>query len=174
MFLARRALYAVALCVSTLLAGCSDGTSHPPRVAVIGWDGATWNVIDPLLEQGRLPNLARLIERGSRGVMVAEEPLLSPALWTSLATGFTSVDHGISGFILPDPRGEGGVLASTFHRRRAPIWKIASDAGRSVGFIGWWTTWPAEHVRGYMVSDHLAYNRWGAWAPLAAGGGHHH
>lgn len=140
-----------------------------PRVALIGWDGATWDVIDPLLKKGKLPHLARLLRNGSRGVLVAEEPLLSPVAWTTLATGFDPARHGVRGFLLPDPRGQGTVLAATFHRRRAALWQMASAGGRSTGFIGWWTTWPAEPVRGYMVSDHLAYNRWDAWAPGGRG-----
>jgi predicted AlkP superfamily phosphohydrolase/phosphomutase len=98
-------------------------------------------------------------------VLVAEPPLLSPALWTTLATGFPPSEHGVAGFHLPDPRGGGPVLAASYHRRRPTIWQIASDAGRTAGIVGWWTTWPAEAVRGYLVSDHLAYNRWNAWAP---------
>lgn len=164
------------------LAGCRpDGSpeaaaareaARGPLVAVIGWDGATWSVIDPLLREGRLTNLGGLIERGSRGVLVAEPPLLSPPLWTTLATGFPPAEHGITDFELPDPRGgPGRVMASTLHRRRAPLWQIASRAGLSVGVVGWWTTWPAEQVEGYLVSDHLAYNRWEAWAERAEGEG---
>ncbi len=139
------------------------------KVAVIGWDGATWRVIDPLLRRGQLPHLERLLERGSRGVLLAERPTYSPAMWTSLATGFPPQAHGVTDFQLPDPDGTGLVLAATFHRHKAPIWRIASAFGRSVGFVGWWTTWPAETVNGYMVSDHLAYNRWDAWARRAEG-----
>ena len=63
--------------------GCDTGkdpdqaAAGSPRVAVIGWDGATWDVIDPLLEAGRLPNLAALLERGTRAELIARPPLLS-------------------------------------------------------------------------------------------------
>jgi arylsulfatase A-like enzyme len=41
---------------------------------------------------------------------------------------------------------------------------MVSVGGKQVGFVGWWSSWPAEPVRGYLVSDHLAYNRWDDWA----------
>lgn len=166
-----RTVALVALACLLVLAACSPRPSR--KVAIIGWDGASWAVIDPLLHEGRLPNLKRLLERGSRGVLVATPPFFSPTLWTTLATGFGPREHGVTGFELPGPRGERNVLASTFHRRRAPVWRIASEAGLHVGFVGWWTTWPAERVDGYIVSDHLAYNRWGEWSRLAQGGGQH-
>ena len=146
-------------------AAAEAGAESPP-VAVIGWDGATWEVIEPMLEAGRLPHLAALIEGGTRARLLAEPPLLSPVAWTTLATGFPHGEHGISGFNMPDPTGNGSpILAASFHRKRAALWQMVSAApGREVGFIGWWTTWPAEPVRGYVVTDHLAFNRWDAWA----------
>jgi len=163
---------ALLLVLLLFCAGCGDRShstapsqsSSPARVALIGWDAATWDIIDPLLKDGRLPALKRLIDSGSRGVLVAGPPILSPVAWTTLATGFPPSAHGITGFILPDPRDRRPVLAASFHRRRAALWQMASARKRTVGFVGWWTTWPAEPVAGYMVTDHLAYNRWDAWA----------
>ena len=57
------------------------------RLFIIGLDGTTWTVIDPLLKQGRLPNIARVIENGARGVSTAIEPAQSPIVWTSIASG---------------------------------------------------------------------------------------
>ncbi len=173
----RRTLIQAAL-AACLVASCAPppapipaASDAPRRVALIGWDGATWSVIDPLLRQGRLPQLAALLARGNRGILRAEPPLWSPALWTTIATGFPAADHGVTDFQLPDPRTGKPVLASTVHRRRAPLWRIASDGHKTVGFVGWWTTWPAEPVRGYMVSDHLAYNRYDDWTDRLPGDG---
>jgi len=38
------------------------------RALVIGWDGADWDVLDPLIAAGDLPALQGLVERGRRGV----------------------------------------------------------------------------------------------------------
>jgi drug/metabolite transporter (DMT)-like permease len=163
---ARRAAIVVLISCGLISCGTEEATvkSEPRKVAIIGWDGATWDVIDPLLRAGRLPNLQRLLDQGSRGTLVAEPPLLSPVVWTTIATGFPRSQHGILDFQMPDPGSDQLMLASTMHRRKAPLWRMASSQKRQVGFVGWWTTWPAEPVFGWMISDHLAYNRWGEWA----------
>jgi hypothetical protein len=56
------------------LPGCTR-THEPLRATVVGVDGADWQVIDPLLERGELPNLAQLIAAGVRGPFQSELPL---------------------------------------------------------------------------------------------------
>ena len=68
------------------------------KLLIIGLDGATWTVIDPMIQQGRLPNLARLIESGTRCISSAIEPALSPIVWTSLASGKLPEKHGVTHF----------------------------------------------------------------------------
>src|SRR5712692_10559642 len=51
-------------------------------IVVVGLDGADWQIAEPLMEQGKLPNLARLRRTGKWGSMRSAPPLLSPLLWT--------------------------------------------------------------------------------------------
>jgi predicted AlkP superfamily phosphohydrolase/phosphomutase len=60
----------------------------------------------------------------------------------------------------------GRVLANTNFRRTAALWNMAGGLGKKVGFVGWWVTWPAEKVNGFIVSDHVAYSRFKAWVPV--------
>jgi predicted AlkP superfamily phosphohydrolase/phosphomutase len=65
------------------------------RVLVIGWDGADWRILDPLLERGALPNLQALIARGGRGVLRSTIPTHSWTAWPSFLTGVEPADHGV-------------------------------------------------------------------------------
>jgi len=125
------------------------------RLLLVGWDGATWAVIDPLLEAGRMPNLARLLAHGTRAPLATLTPTLSPAIWTTIATGVTPEVHGITDFLVPAPAG-GRRLVTGASRRVDALWNIASRAGLRVGVVGWWASYPAEEVNGFVVSDHAA------------------
>src|SRR5262245_29003170 len=74
------------------------------KVAILGLDGADWEIIDPLMARGLLPNLARLKARGAWGNMKTLMPWLSPLLWTSVATGKSAEEHGIVDFLIEDAR----------------------------------------------------------------------
>lgn len=141
----------------------------PYKVLVIGMDGATFRVMDPLLAQGQLPAFQGLIERGLRAPLVSENPMASPVLWTTIATGHKREDHGIESFVVyKDPKKpKRGTLVGSEDRKTLAVWNIASALDRSVGFLGWWASWPAEPVKGWIVSDRLTSDRWNVWA-----GGH--
>src|SRR2546423_217841 len=66
-----------------------------PRVLLIGWDGADWRILDPLLEAGVLPNLQALVDRGAKGILKSTIPTHSWAAWPSFLTGVDPADHGV-------------------------------------------------------------------------------
>lgn len=125
------------------------------RIVLVGLDGADWTAIDPLVKAGKLPTFARLRASGRTGLLVATPPLLSPIVWTTIATGRSPEDHGILDFMVDVPSG-GQAPVTSAHRRVPALWNLFSDAGRSVGVVGWWATWPAESVRGTVVTDRVA------------------
>jgi predicted AlkP superfamily phosphohydrolase/phosphomutase len=65
------------------------------RVLLIGWDGADWRILDPLLDKGALPNLQALIEKGAKGVLKSTIPTHSWSAWPSFLTGVEPADHGV-------------------------------------------------------------------------------
>ena len=129
---------------------------HP--IALIGVDGADWQIIDPLIEGGRLPNLARLKARSTWGHLRSSEPILSPLLWTTAVTGKPPDEHGIIDFLVQDTATGHRVPITSASRKTRALWNIFSDAGLSSDFIAWWASWPAERIAGRIVSDRVAYS----------------
>jgi predicted AlkP superfamily phosphohydrolase/phosphomutase/tetratricopeptide (TPR) repeat protein len=125
------------------------------RVLLIGWDAADWKVIQPLLQAGRMPNLARLMAGGVHGNLATLYPVLSPMLWTSIATGKRAYKHGIHGFCEPLPDGSGVRPITLLSRKTKAIWNILNQTGRRSLVVGWWPSHPAEPLTGVMVSNHF-------------------
>jgi len=149
-------VWMLAWCVAWIsLAGCEspqkESDSSSPRVILVALDGATWTVLDRLMGDGKLPNLARMKVEGAAGTLRSEEPIFSPVLWTTIATGKTPAEHGIESFTVPV---DGEPTPVTSNLVRTPrLWEILSSRNRSVGVIGWWTTWPATRVQGFLCSE---------------------
>jgi tetratricopeptide (TPR) repeat protein len=129
-----------------------------PRVLLLGFDGLDPEAVDLLISEGKLPNFARLRREGAYGRLRSFEPMLSPILWTTIATGRTPDAHGIGHFVALDPKtGESLPVTSDLRRVRA-LWELLSERERTTAVVGWWGTWPPEPIRGWVVSDHLAYH----------------
>ncbi|MEO6324352.1 MAG: alkaline phosphatase family protein [Thermoanaerobaculia bacterium] len=134
-------------------AAARPAAGHRPRAIVIGWDAADWKLLDPLMQQGKLPNLSALVAKGRSWNLDSFQPMASPIIWTTLATGRTPVDHGVADFQEYDPKNRVRLPISSRSRRVPAIWNVASQKGVSVGVVGWWATWPAEKVKGFLISD---------------------
>jgi tetratricopeptide (TPR) repeat protein len=138
------------------LASLKPAGTRPPLV-VVGWDGADWVLLDRMLSAGQLPNLQRLMVAGVHARLFTLKPMISPLIWTSLATGQPPDVHGILDFVRPDDDGEGRVPVTARDRRVPALWNVLSEAGIPVGVVAWWASWPAEAVRGFVVTDRVAY-----------------
>jgi len=135
------------------------GGANPFRgkVLLVGIDAADWTIIDRLRSEGQLPVLSMLVERGASGPLRSIEPLLSPLIWTTIATGVSPARHGILDFMVNDPATGKSVPATSRLRRVPAFWNRASSAGRSSGIIGWLATWPAESIEGFIVTDRFGF-----------------
>lgn len=122
----------------------------------LGLDGLDWGLLDRLAAEGRMPNWKRLTSEGSTARLKSYVPILSPVVWTTLATGVGPDIHRVLDFQEVDPA-TGQKVPISGHSRAVPaIWNVASAAGLSVGVVGWWATHPAEEVKGFFVSDHAS------------------
>jgi len=133
------------------------------RVLLIGWDGADWRMINSLLEKGQLPHLEKLINEGVMGNVASLTPMLSPILWTSIATGKYADKHQVLSFAEPDGTTGRVRPVTSASRRCKALWNILSERGLKVGLVSWLASHPAEKVNGFVVTDRFAH------APLEPG-----
>lgn len=122
------------------------------KVLFIGMDGATWEVIRPMIAEGRLPNLAALINSGTCGELASTVPCISPVAWTSLMTGKNPGKHGIYDFLARQSNSYSMRCNSSTSRRSKAIWNLLSEAGRAVGVVDLILTYPPEEVNGFILS----------------------
>ncbi|MCP4202869.1 MAG: hypothetical protein GY769_13175 [bacterium] len=132
-----------------LVSGLAIWPSLAPKperqVVMVGFDGASWPIIDQLREAGDLPTFNRLVEQGTRGELSTLHPVISPPIWTSIATGMTPDNHGIRDF-----------WSSADQVRAKRIWEIADDHGLVSGSLGYLVTWPPRKESGFLVPGWLA------------------
>ncbi|MBI5184709.1 MAG: alkaline phosphatase family protein [Nitrospinae bacterium] len=127
------------------------------KTFIFAIDGATWDIIDPLIDSGVMPNMAALMKKGTKAGLTTLTPTESPQIWTSIATGARPEKHGIESFMVKVPGTDKTTLPTSNLRRKSAFWNILSSPDYSVGVVGWWSTFPAERVNGFIISDHANY-----------------
>ncbi len=142
--------------VADLPGGALRAAVPERNLLVLGLDGADWDIIDPLIARDELPHLARLAREGVRARLRTIAPILSPVVWTSVATGKLPAKHGIFDFLAAAADGTPVPVTSTLWRAR-PFWDVLGDGGVPVAVTAWWATWPAYPVNGALVTDRIAY-----------------
>jgi len=155
----------------------------PQRLLLVGIDGATWKVIDRLFEEGKLPVLKRLVKEGVRAELFSPPPQVSPAVWTTIVSGQPRQVHGVEQYLMMRLAGVrpfafetlardkmllaffwvglsgylagviDGIPPSSDQVQVPRLWQLAEAAGLDVVLAGWPVTWPAQKVKGLMVSD---------------------
>lgn len=123
------------------------------KLLLIGWDAADWNIIWPLIAQGKMPALKKLIENGVYGNMSTMNPPYSPMLWTSVITGKTPDKHGILGFIEVNDNATSVRPVTTHSRTTRTLWNIFHNQGLKSNIVGWWPSFPVEPINGTIISD---------------------
>lgn len=122
------------------------------KVLIIGLDGATFDVLTPLMNAGRMPNLKKLVDTGTAGILDSTKPPITPAAWTTFMTGKGPGRHGIVDFEKYDVRTNQLTFNSTYEIREKTIWEILSEKGFRVGSINVPMTYPPRKVNGFMIS----------------------
>ncbi len=136
------------------------------KVLVIGLDGMEPSIVEPMLERGELPNLARLRATGGYSRCQTTFPAQTPVAWSTFATGVNPGGHGIFDFIRRDPGTYLPDLALNRYeqksaflppkavnlRRGTPVWSVLSEAGVPSVVIRCPCTYPPDEFKGRMLA----------------------
>lgn len=150
----------ICLLISVLmfsLGGCGRAKKRThPRVVIVGLDGAGWEHIDPLIAQGRLPLFKKLKEQSAWGTLRTTTPAKSPIIWTSIATGKTTVKHGIDDFRGKKKSGVTGkrLIFNSTDIQQPLIWEMLSASNRRSVLVNWYLSFPPQPIHGVNVSDY--------------------
>jgi predicted AlkP superfamily phosphohydrolase/phosphomutase len=120
-------------------------------IAIIGLDGATWDLAGPLMDAGDMPALRTLVDGGGSGVLRSTVPPVTFPAWSSFMTGANPGKHGIFDFTRRVPGTYEVAFVSSRDRRLPTMWRLLSDGGRRVAVLGVPTTYPPEPINGIMV-----------------------
>lgn len=125
------------------------------KVAVFGLDGITFDLLQPWLDEGRLPNLARLLAEGASGRLRSTIPPVSASAWPSFATGTNPGQHSLIDFTYPaqdsyEIRVSNGLTVGV-----PAVWQMAGAAGKQVGVVSLPMTYPPRPINGFMLCSFL-------------------
>jgi len=122
------------------------------KVLVIGLDGATFDLIEPWVAEGKLPNLGALMKQGSWGHLISTLQSNSAQAWSTFVTGLNAGKHGIFDFIRPIPGSYKVQFTNASLRDGKSLWKAVGEYGLKVGIMNVPMTYPPEPVNGFLIS----------------------
>jgi predicted AlkP superfamily phosphohydrolase/phosphomutase len=133
---------------------------NPRRVVLVGLDGATFSVLNPLMEDGTMPFLKEFTTEGVHGILYSTPHPLTPPAWTSLMTGRSPGNHGVFDFVRAEWRGDrpGYTLATSADNRCETIWSIASRQGCRVSSLNFPCMFPPPHINGFVVPGFVPWS----------------
>ena len=121
------------------------------KVIILGLDGATWRILEPLARNGEMPNLKSLMAKGSWGPLESTIPPVTGAAWLSLATGLNPSKTGIIDFL---KRTEDFNLkpVSSSDFKNISLWDILSNSGKTCAILDYPMLYPPYKINGFILS----------------------
>jgi predicted AlkP superfamily phosphohydrolase/phosphomutase len=130
------------------------------NVLMIGLDGATFTLLDPLIEQGVMPFLGSVLNNAVRADLMSTRHPLTPPAWTSMITGRSPTAHGIYDFMSPIFLADGSVYLKINDYRDnhcETIWSIANRHRRRATSLNFYGMSPAPAIDGYLISGFIPW-----------------
>ncbi len=128
-----------------------------PKLIILGLDGATWDILMPLLNEGRLKNLKRMVENGSYGNLISTIPPITSPAWVSMATGKNPGQLGVFDLLYRENEEELTLKPVYFYMFKGSFyWDFLSNMGYRVGLIFYPFLYPPYRINGIMVPGYGA------------------
>lgn len=125
------------------------------KILIIGLDGMTFDFVDPLISQGRLKTISRLINEGVRTPLETIFPPITSVAWTSFITGKNPGKHGILEFVQRRKGQTRETAANASQRSGKALWDLFSEHQQRVVVTNFPVTYPPAKVNGFMISDFM-------------------
>ncbi len=125
------------------------------RVVAIGIDGGSFRVIRPWVDEGHLPNFARLMAEGAVGTLTSTIPPLTPPAFVSSMTGKNPGKHNIYDFVRIPRDGYRRAVINATHIKGNKLWNILNHYGRKAGVVHFPASYPPEPIDGFIVGGIL-------------------
>jgi predicted AlkP superfamily phosphohydrolase/phosphomutase len=132
--------------------GCGSRGGQGGKVLVVGLDGGTWELVQPWIDRGDLPNFQRLQQHAAWGDLASSVPYLSPPAWTTAVTGVNPGRHAIYDFQRRLPQDTVVVNETAKSRRAQPIWRMLGPSGKRVLLMNIPMTDPPDPVNGLFIA----------------------
>lgn len=126
-----------------------------PRVIIVGMDGATHHILQPLIKQGKLPTLAKFQQQGVAGPLWSVTPPITPAAWSSFYTGKAPGKHGVYEFLYRRPGSYLKAPVNSSSIRGKKFWDYADEAGLRTCLFNLPLLYPTKPVNGVAISGLL-------------------
>jgi len=123
------------------------------KVLVIGLDGGTWNIIEPMVKAGKLPTIAKLMGEGCYGDLESSLPSVTYPAWKCYSTGKNPGKLGVYYFMGVDIKMRKVVVFKSTSFKSKELWDYLSQNNITCGVIGMPSTYPPKKIEGFMVSE---------------------
>jgi len=126
----------------------------PEKLILIGVDGAIPDFTERMMNQGKLPNIAAIAEKGIFGSILSPYPTVTPNNWTSLVTGAWAGTTGITDYHVHHPGDPLNVIHLGFNTKECRaeyLWDAAERAGKKVLLMKYSASWPPTIKKGIQV-----------------------
>lgn len=121
------------------------------KTVVIGLDGANWELIDPWLQEGDLPNIERILQNGVHGESHSYLPPVTVPNWKCYSTGKNPGKLGVYRFDRLDTDRREYVFHHSTDFDSAELWDYLNDEGYTTGVVNMPTTYPPREIDGFMI-----------------------